>query len=72
MNESTDGLVVAVSVSERIPAMERRIMAAHPGVELIWTPYVEPLEVRSSKARNGGVDPEGMETPEITGELREA
>lgn len=35
MNESTDGLVVAVSVSERIPAMERRIMAAHPGVELI-------------------------------------
>ena len=52
--------------------MERRFLAAHPGVELLWTPYVESLEVRSSKARNGGVVPDGLPTPEITDELRDA
>ena len=72
MSGSTDGLVVAISVSERLPDMERRFLAAHPGVELLWTPYVESLDVRSSKARNGGVDPDGLPTPEITDELREA
>ena len=72
MSDSTDGLVIAISVSERLPTMERRFLAAHPGVELVWTPYAESLEVKSSKARNGGIDPDGLETPEITDEQREA
>ena len=72
MKPRTDGLVAAISASQRIPDMERRFLAAHPGVELLWTPYVESLEVRSSKARNGGVDPGGLPTPEITDELRDA
>ena len=40
MEASTDGMVVAISASERIPEMERRFLAAHSGAELLWTPYV--------------------------------
>lgn len=72
MEASTDGMVVAISASERIPEMERRFLAAHPGAELLWTPYVESLEARSSKARHGGVNADGLPTPEITDELRNA
>ena len=60
------GLLMPFPESERIVNAFR----VRPEVEVLWTPYFESQELRTSKGRNRGKDPEGLETPTITPQTR--
>lgn len=66
-------LVVAVMIDfEPTRTMRAIIEDAHPGAELVWTPYTESEELRSARGRQGGRNTTGLDTPEITPEMRAA
>ncbi|MGA9275392.1 D-2-hydroxyacid dehydrogenase, partial [Ilumatobacter sp.] len=45
--------------------------AAHPGAEVVWTPYVESDELRSLRERHDGRNLDHLETPDISDETRD-
>lgn len=64
-------LVVAVMVAfEPSPSMRAVVEQAHPGAEIVWTPYTESEELRSARGRQGGRNATNLETPEITDDMR--
>jgi phosphoglycerate dehydrogenase-like enzyme len=66
-------LVVAVMIGfEPSPSLLDVIDAAHPGAEVVWTPYTESEELRSARGHQNGRNTTGLETPEITDEMRAA
>lgn len=66
-------LVVAVMIAfEPSPQMRSIIENAHPNAEIVWTPYTESEELRSARGRQNGQNTTGLETPEITPEMRAA
>ena len=68
-----DPLVVAVLVGfDPPPSLTAAVSALDPNGELLATPYVESEELRSARGRNGGRNPDGLDTPEITDEIRAA
>lgn len=52
------------------PALAESLTAIHPDAELLWTPYTESEALRSARGHHGGRNPDGLETPEITDEMR--
>ncbi len=66
-------LVVAIALPfDHDPDFEQRLRAVDPCVDVLWTPYIESAAVRSAKGKNGGRDPSGLPTPEISDDVRAA
>lgn len=64
-------LVVAVLIEfEPSPSLLDVIEQAHPGAEVVWTPYAESEELRSARGHQNGRNSTGLDTPEITDEMR--
>lgn len=71
-NPPPDPLVIAVMIPfEPTPELVAGVTAAHPGTEIVWTPYVETDALRSVRERHGGRNVEHLDTPEISDDTRD-
>lgn len=71
MPEPTEPVVVTLMIPFPVDDTIRDAFRVSDAVEVHSTPYFESSDVRSSKGRNNGVDPDGHPTPDITDAMRD-
>lgn len=70
MSPSEPFVVAAMFPLEERPTFSAPLEGVDPRVEVVWTPYFESAELRSSKGLNQGVDPDGLAAPPISDDMR--